>query len=208
MSSALLPPNATPLERAMADAIDAALTFDVPIRDIWNPATCPADFLPWLAWTFSVDYWDASWIEERKRAVIAESLRIHRTKGSIGSVRRLLAAAGVDSARIVERLSARHDGKARHDGSRVHDVDAWARWRVYIRRPLSIAQGQAVRGLLETVQPVRCHLEALEFTEAVALHDGLATHDGSIQHGGMIVGTPLFHDGQIAHDGTYSHGAV
>ncbi|MBG8794166.1 phage tail protein I [Salmonella enterica subsp. enterica] len=30
---------------------------------MWNPATCPIRFLPYLAWAFSVDRWDESWTE-------------------------------------------------------------------------------------------------------------------------------------------------
>lgn len=208
MSSALLPPNATQMERAMADAIDAALDFNVPLRDLWNPGRCPVAFLPWLAWTFSVDYWDAAWTEERKRAVISESLRIHRTKGSIGSVRRLLHAAGIGGVRIVERLSAKRDGTAQRNGERYRDQNAWARWRVYVKRPLTVEQGQTVRALLETVQPARCHLEALQFEIAVAIRDGSATRDGTLTRGVAVVGEALYRNGQVARDGTWSRGAV
>ncbi|WP_247319438.1 phage tail protein I, partial [Ralstonia pseudosolanacearum] len=44
MSSAtLLPPNATPLERRAAQAGGRIERVPVPLRDLWNPATCPAE---------------------------------------------------------------------------------------------------------------------------------------------------------------------
>lgn len=208
MSSALLPPNATALEKAMADAIDVALAIEAPLRDLWSPARCPADFLPWLAWTFSVDYWDAAWTEERKRAIIAESLRIHRTKGSVGSVRRLLHAAGVGGVRIVERLSARRDGSALRNGERLRTPEAWAMWRVYLRHPMTVERAAVVRALIETAQPARCHLETLQFEEAKAARDGTMLRDGTVIRGGVAFGEPIRRNGEVARDGSYSRGVL
>ncbi|MEI8631422.1 phage tail protein I [Vibrio sp. PP-XX7] len=64
--SAVLPPNATGAERAIVDAITPDLP--VTIRDLWDPETCPADFLPYLAQSFSVDRWDMSWSESKNAA--------------------------------------------------------------------------------------------------------------------------------------------
>lgn len=97
----LLPPNATRLERNAADVCAAIDNIPVPLRDLVDPATCPAQVLPWLAWHFSVDSWDASWTEAQQRAVIAASYQMHRTKGTRGAVERGLAALGV-SAEIIE----------------------------------------------------------------------------------------------------------
>ena len=51
MSQTLLPPNASPLERALesvaADRIEAIETERV--RTLWTPANCPTPLLPWLA---------------------------------------------------------------------------------------------------------------------------------------------------------------
>lgn len=71
-----------------------------PIRPLWNPATCPLDLLPWLAWAFSVDVWNSNWSEEVKRAVVATSIETHRKKGTVGAVKGALAALGAGSALV------------------------------------------------------------------------------------------------------------
>lgn len=89
----LLPPNRSPLEARIAASHPLALT--VPLRTLWNPATCPAELLPFLAWAFSVDVWEADWPEATKRAVIAESFAVHRIKGTRLAVEKALAAMGI-----------------------------------------------------------------------------------------------------------------
>ncbi|HNM43794.1 phage tail protein I [Plasticicumulans sp.] len=94
--SSLLPPHASPLERAL-EAVAGARIEAVEVerlRALWTPADCPAPLLPWLAWALSVDEWDADWSEATQRAVIAASVEVHRRKGTLGAVRRALAATG------------------------------------------------------------------------------------------------------------------
>ncbi|MGA4081118.1 phage tail protein I [Ralstonia nicotianae] len=95
MSSAtLLPPNATPLERRAAQAGARIERVPVPLRDLWNPATCPAELLPFLAWSFSADRWNPSWPLATKRAVTAAAYFVHRKKGTIGALRRAVEPLG------------------------------------------------------------------------------------------------------------------
>ncbi|MBB4267357.1 phage tail protein I [Roseospira visakhapatnamensis] len=100
--SSLLPPNATPLERALDGA--SARVGDIPVgvvRTLWNPWTCPADRLPWLAWACSVDVWDDAWPEATRRRVIADSYAVHSVKGTVGAVRWALASLGY-TTRLIE----------------------------------------------------------------------------------------------------------
>lgn len=90
----LLPPNATPQERALAETVSRSSEIFVPVRDTWNPDTCPAVALPWLAWALSVDEWDSAWSEEQKREAIKSSIAVHEQKGTIGAVKEALAALG------------------------------------------------------------------------------------------------------------------
>lgn len=90
----LLPPNTTPLERAAAAALAEIQRVPVPLRQLWNPATCPAHLLPYLAWAFSVDRWDPTWSEAAKREVIATSFFVHRKKGTISALRRVVEPLG------------------------------------------------------------------------------------------------------------------
>lgn len=94
MNNDLLPPNATAQERAQSEAITRISSVPILVRESWNPATCPASLLPWLAWALSVDEWDTTWTEQEKRDVIQNSLLVHRHKGTIGAVRRALAPLG------------------------------------------------------------------------------------------------------------------
>lgn len=99
----ILPANAAPIERAVLTAELARIASVDPtvIVSIWNPATCPAVLLPWLAQGVSVDVWSNDWPESQKRAVIAASPIVHRLKGTIGAVRRALAAFDLET-RVVE----------------------------------------------------------------------------------------------------------
>lgn len=65
------------------------------IATIWDPASCPASLLSWLAYALSVDVWDSAWPEERKRAVIAASPLVHRLKGTLSAVIAALEALGM-----------------------------------------------------------------------------------------------------------------
>jgi len=97
----LLPPNATPLCRALASMGQRLTDLPLPIRSTWSPANCPANALPWLAWAFGVEDWDTTWSEAQQRAAIAASLTIKRTKGTIGAVTSVVAALGLQ-ARVQE----------------------------------------------------------------------------------------------------------
>lgn len=90
----ILPPNATPLMRALERVIETAFDIDDGIDRINNPDTCPARFLPFLAWAYSVDVWRPQWPEHIQRARIKASLSVHRRKGTAAAVREVVASFG------------------------------------------------------------------------------------------------------------------
>lgn len=94
MSQSLLPPGSSALERRLAQACSGISDLSVPLRELWNPATCPASFLPYLAWAFSVDRWDESWSEVVKRQVVQDAFYIHQHKGTISAIRRVVEPFG------------------------------------------------------------------------------------------------------------------
>ena len=97
----LLPPNASRMERTRAEVAAQLARLPVRIGELKNPDTCPAEWLPWLAWERSVDVWNPDWPEAQKRAAIRASLAIHKRKGTAGAVK--LALATLDwQARLVE----------------------------------------------------------------------------------------------------------
>lgn len=155
------------------------------IRPLWNSETIPAGILPWLAWALSVDEWAALWTEEQKRDVVAASIDVHRRKGTVGSIRRALIAAGLGDAELIERFGRKfYDGSIAHDGSSPHDEpDHWAEYRVVLMRPLSIAQAQQARRIIEATAPLRCHLKVMDFTAVSILENGEILHDGTYSHG-------------------------
>lgn len=90
----LLPPNGTPLERAAAEALAHIQRVPILLRQLWNPDTCPARLLPYLAWAFSVDRWETSWPESTKRNVIRAAFYVHQHKGTISALRRVVEPLG------------------------------------------------------------------------------------------------------------------
>ena len=112
----LLPPNRGRAEEALAAGVAAQFPLPVPVGDLWNPDTIPAHLLPWLAWALSVDDWDREWPEAVKRAVIAESVEVHRRKGTRAGMHRALVAQGYSGARIVEAWQLPRLGPLAEDG--------------------------------------------------------------------------------------------
>lgn len=99
--SDLLPPNATAPERALSEATARVGGVAVPVGDLWNPDACPAQILPWLAWSFSVDDWPAWLTTQQQRDTIKASLYIHQHKGTAGAVLAALESVGI-GAQLVE----------------------------------------------------------------------------------------------------------
>lgn len=92
MSNRVLPPNASRLERDVVRAITPPLP--VSIRDVWDPWASPSAFLPYLAQSFSVDRWDSNWSEQEKRAAIDAAFFVHKHKGTISAIRRVVEPLG------------------------------------------------------------------------------------------------------------------
>lgn len=96
VSNSLLPINATAAELALEGATARMSDVPVLVRESWNPDTCPAALLPWLASAFAVDAWDSTWTDEQKRQAISNSVYVHRHKGTIGAVKRAVSAIGFE----------------------------------------------------------------------------------------------------------------
>lgn len=93
----LLPINATAQERSLSQVIDDSFAaIPLKIRDTWSPQKCSTDFLPFLAWAFSVDEWQPDWPEHIKRGVIGAAISNHHIKGTRKSVEDVVAGFGSD----------------------------------------------------------------------------------------------------------------
>lgn len=181
----LLPPNASQLERDLDASIGQALDIPVRLADVWDPFNCPLGILPWLAWAFSVDLWDENWSVEARRNTTAASLAFHKRKGSPGSMRDALRAAGYGEVEIIERLDIRRrDGTILRDGSHFYsESEHWAWYSIVLLRPVSIAQAAQVREILSRAQPERCKLHELRYDQALNLRDATILRDGTFTRG-------------------------
>lgn len=92
--NSLLPPGSSTLERRLAQACSGISDLNVPLRDLWNPWKCPAKFLPYLAWAFSVDRWEETWTETAKRQAVSDAFWIHQRKGTVAAVKRVIEGLG------------------------------------------------------------------------------------------------------------------
>ncbi len=151
--SSLLPFNASELEKTLEATMCCASKIPVPIDILWNATTCPENLLPWLAWALSVDTWDSTWPEIIKRQVIADSVHVHRIKGTLASVRRVLNGLNIQ-ADISEWFE--HGGPPH-----TFQLTAWTDDQV-IGGGAPILNGALYRNLIsavDNVKPVRSHYD-------------------------------------------------
>ncbi|ACS85880.1 phage tail protein I [Musicola paradisiaca] len=93
-NSPLLPPGSSTLEHNVAVTGASLESIPLPLRQLWNPDRCPVGLLPYLAWAVSVDRWDETWPEATKRRVIKSAFFLHRHKGTVGALRRVVEPQG------------------------------------------------------------------------------------------------------------------
>lgn len=80
----LLPASQGTFEAALADAMSDSLP--VPIKEVMDPATTPAPFLPWLAVHYGARLWFSDWSEARKRLVVGQAPAVNFTIGTRAAV--------------------------------------------------------------------------------------------------------------------------
>ncbi|WP_460353025.1 MULTISPECIES: phage tail protein I [unclassified Pseudomonas] len=163
----LLPLNSTQLERAMEAAFFEKTI--VPLRDLYNPDTCPVHLLPHLAWAWSVDRWDYRWSEATKRAAIKASFYIHKHKGTIGALRRVVEPLGY-LIEIVEWFQAVPEGVPGTFALKVGVLDTGITEEMY----------QELERLIDDAKPVTRHLIGLDITLETRLdaYVGFSVYDG------------------------------
>lgn len=171
----LLPANSTALERDLATVFAEIEGIETPARLMWDPDRIPAAFLPWLAWSLSVDDWDPDWSEERKREVIKGSVALHRIKGTRKSVEMALQMMGYGAARIVEDrdlprigdegLLIGGTGWALGDAWVLGPDDPhWADYWVEVPVPIDRSDADLIAERLANVAPARCRLRGVTLT--------------------------------------------
>ncbi len=151
--SDLLPPSATPQERALADTAARVSAVPTPARNLWNPDTCPVELLPWLAWAFSLDDWDVTWTEAQQRAAVKASYSVHRYKGTIGSVKDALQALGL-GVQVQEWFNQIPAGDP-YTYKLLLEVNQYG---------VSLAQLETIQAVVENAKNLRSHMTTLDMT--------------------------------------------
>lgn len=93
----LLPANSKPLERELATLTSRLESIHLPFDLIWDADNCPDEYLPFLAYAWSVDEWNDAWSIAVQRDVIKNSVWVHQRKGTLGAVKRALSLINYDT---------------------------------------------------------------------------------------------------------------
>ena len=151
-----------------------------PMIDVTDPDTCPEAALPFLAWAASVDEWPAGATVTEKRAIIKASVAIHRSKGTMQSIKAVLNAAGYGSSTITVGADiARYSGAVNHDGSISYgSANNWALWSITIENSDLIPSDDLINLLIRTA-PARCVLVYVGYQKLFFRHNAVFNHDGT-----------------------------
>ncbi|WP_340051123.1 phage tail protein I [Pseudomonas proteolytica] len=165
--SSLLPLSSTQLERAIEAAM--AEKTDIPLRILYNPDTCPAHLLPWLAWTWSVDRWDTRWTEAVKRSAIRSAFYVHAHKGTIGALRRVVEPLGY-LIEVLEWWETKPEGVPGTFALKVGVLDTGITEEMYLE----------LERLVDDAKPVSRHMTGLAISLETqgALNIGVALYEG------------------------------
>lgn len=167
----LLPNNTTPLERAATEALAEIQRVPIPLRTLWNPYTCPAQLLPYLAWSFSVDRWDPTWTDASKREVIATSFYVHKKKGTISALRRVVEPLGY-LLEVTEWWEAQPMGTPGTFALRIGVLNTGITDSMYME----------LERLIDDAKPVSRHITGLDLAgeSSGRFFVGIAAYDGDV----------------------------
>lgn len=131
-ATSILPPNRSPIEAALegVSAARAPLPAEL-VASVWNPATCPVDLLPYLAWGLSVDLWDEKWSETTKREVCRKALILHRMKTTPAGIKAHVELTGAKVLKVLRPPMRGHRRGAMNDAQRAAWLDDLPQVRVY-----------------------------------------------------------------------------
>ena len=165
--SSLLPLSSSQLERAIEAAM--AEKTEIPLRTLYNPDTCPAHLLPWLAWTWSVDRWDTRWTEAVKRSAIRSAFYVHAHKGTIGALRRVVEPLGY-LIEVLEWWETKPEGVPGTFALKVGVLDTGITEEMYLE----------LERLVDDAKPVSRHMTGLAISLETqgALRIGVALYEG------------------------------
>lgn len=184
----LLPHNATLLERSLERAGELGVDPEI-IRGVADSARCPPNFLPWLGWALKVDGWEAAYTDDQRRELIREAIPVHKTKGTVGAIRRVLRAVRVNA-----EFKEWH--QIPNAAPYTFQVTAWANDnRAGEGSIISKELGERLRALVDAAKNERSHYEfrlGARFDGGLVMGNaaqGLALQRRSMEVQGVAVGT-------------------
>lgn len=130
------------------------------ISQLWNPATCPVQVLPFLAWGLAIQRWDSEWTESQKRAAIADAIPFHRRNGTRAVMREVLERFN-PLLQIVEWFEPTGSGQPYTFEIRAPSADIPADF-------LTAEIAQAIIRDVTAVKPVRAHFDFVQSVQALA----------------------------------------
>ncbi|MDK2594666.1 phage tail protein I [Pseudoalteromonas obscura] len=168
----LLPRNSTDLEYQLEqhlshtrEQFDTRTVIPDYIGSQWDPMTCPEALLPWLAWALSVDEWKEDWPVETKRAMIVNSVSVHKHKGTVGAVKRALESLGLEIEFFEWFEDVDDVYLAPHHSGEPHTFIfiAWANDVPYTSRTVVLDQKlyDAINRVTNQTKPQRAHFDFL-----------------------------------------------
>lgn len=170
----ILPYNSTQLEIDVEriHTYIESLPVDL-ILDVWNADTCPEKFLPWLAWALSVDEWETSWSEQKKREVIRESVYIHRHKGTRAAVKRALKLANAEDVELIEWFDEGGSGVPKTFWLTIPEHHA-----------VLVVDGQKrLLAFVNSAKPISVHLQAIILAYAeIQLNEGYFSMPSTVRY--------------------------
>lgn len=206
----LLPPNRTRLEASLSVATTSKADPDV-LRSLLRSDAAPAHILPWLAWERHIDGWEYAITEQDQRALIKNSIELHRYKGTPWAVETALANIGYPGSETIEHSQTADawataggeslDGNSALGGE--SDLSApngyqfrfttrhWAEYAIRINLaegPWSRMRQREVMRVAREYAPIRSHLMALvtamriDFSTPITIARAAARISGRMDH--------------------------
>lgn len=87
----ILPPNSTKLERDVESLGIKIERLPVPFVALSRIDECPEAYLPWLAWSHRVEYWNPNWTAAQKRQAIHSAKDFNRQRGTKSALHSLIS---------------------------------------------------------------------------------------------------------------------
>jgi phage tail P2-like protein len=128
----LLPENTTWLMRVLAAAGELRVAaIPAPIDTVKQPPIVPPAFEPWLAWELSVDLWLDNWSQQQLRWMLANSLRLHSRKGTLGCISEYVSTVGGTVVEAIRPPAKLYPMPQLTDAERQKYLDRFPQLRVY-----------------------------------------------------------------------------